>query len=75
MEASVCIEQKGIVEEITDHRIRVRIHRESACGHCSAQGMCNLADISERIIEATDDSIESENRRSCWCYHFPKHGQ
>ncbi len=57
MEASVCIEQEGIVEEITDHGIRVRLHRDSACGQCSAHALCNLSDISERIIESTDDTM------------------
>lgn len=57
MEASACIEQEGIVEEITDHGIRVRLRRDSACGQCSAHALCNLSDISERIIESTDDTL------------------
>lgn len=56
MEASVCIEQEGIVEEITGHRIRVRLRRDSACGQCGAHALCNLSDVSERIIESTDDT-------------------
>jgi sigma-E factor negative regulatory protein RseC len=55
MEASVCIAQKGIVEEITNHRITVRIQRETACGHCNASSMCNLSEIGERIIETVDE--------------------
>jgi sigma-E factor negative regulatory protein RseC len=58
MEASVCIAQKGTVEEIVNHTIRVRIQRESACGHCNARSMCNLSDISERIIEAYDNGLD-----------------
>ncbi len=57
MEASVCIEQEGIVEEIADHRIRVKLRRDSACGQCSAHALCDLSDISERIIESADDSL------------------
>ena len=57
MEASVCIEQKGTVEEICNHKVRVRIHQESACGHCNARGMCNLSDSSGRIIETNDNSL------------------
>jgi sigma-E factor negative regulatory protein RseC len=57
MEASVCIEQEGVVEEIMDHRIRVRLRRDSACGQCSAHALCNLSDVSERIIESTDDTM------------------
>jgi sigma-E factor negative regulatory protein RseC len=54
MEASVCIEQKGTVEEITDRHVRIKIQRDSACGHCNAGSICNLSDISERIIETGD---------------------
>ncbi len=57
MEASVCIEQQGTVEEIINHTIRVRIHREAACGHCSAGSMCNLFEVSERIIETEDNGL------------------
>jgi sigma-E factor negative regulatory protein RseC len=56
MDASVCIKQKGTVEEIKNHRIRVRIHRDSACGQCNAIGFCNLSDVSERIIETNDNA-------------------
>ena len=38
MESSVCIEQKGTVEEISGQHIRVKIHRNSSCGHCNATG-------------------------------------
>ena len=55
MEASVCIEQKGVVEEITDHKIKVRTHRDSACGQCNARGICILGDDSGRIIETGYD--------------------
>jgi sigma-E factor negative regulatory protein RseC len=57
MEASLCIEQEGIVEEIADHRIRVKLRRDSACGHCSANALCNFSAISERIIETTGSSM------------------
>lgn len=57
MEASVCIEQEGIVEEITGHRIRVKLRRDSACGQCGAHALCDLSDISERIIESTDNIV------------------
>jgi positive regulator of sigma E activity len=56
METSVCIEQKGTVEEIVNHRIRVRIHRDSACGHCHASGICNLSNNTERIFETGDNT-------------------
>jgi positive regulator of sigma E activity len=52
MNSSVCFEQKGIIESIDNQRIRIRIDRESACGHCSAKGICGLPGLSERTIEA-----------------------
>lgn len=56
MNTSVCFEQKGIIESINDHLITVRIDRGSACGHCSAQGLCNLAESTERIINVENSS-------------------
>jgi positive regulator of sigma E activity len=56
MNTSVCFEQKGIIESINDNRITVRIDRGSACGHCSAQGLCNLAESTERIIEVNNST-------------------
>jgi sigma-E factor negative regulatory protein RseC len=58
MNTSVCFEQKGIIESVNDNRITVRIDRGSACGHCSAQGLCNLAESTERTIEV-NNSTES----------------
>ncbi len=58
MNTSVCFEQKGIIESVNNNRITVRIDRGSACGHCSAQGLCNLAESTERIIEV-NNSTES----------------
>lgn len=55
MDSSVCIAQKGTVEEIAGHRIKVRVHRETACGHCTASGMCNLSGMEESIIEVNDN--------------------
>jgi sigma-E factor negative regulatory protein RseC len=51
METSVCVEQKGVIEEITGSAVKVRIHREALCGDCSARGMCILSENSEQIIE------------------------
>jgi sigma-E factor negative regulatory protein RseC len=57
MNSSVCIEQRGTVEEVTKNRIRIRIQPQSACGNCTVKGICNMSDSSERIIEA----IANEN--------------
>jgi sigma-E factor negative regulatory protein RseC len=58
MQASVCIEQKGTVEAIINHTVQVRIHRDSACGHCHANNLCNLFEMSERVVEADDQGLE-----------------
>jgi len=52
MNSSVCFEQKWIIESIDNQRIRIRIDRESACGHCNAKSICGLPGLSERTIEA-----------------------
>jgi positive regulator of sigma E activity len=56
MNTSVCFEQRGVIESVKDNRITVRIDRGSACGHCSAQGLCNLAESTERIIEVNNST-------------------
>jgi positive regulator of sigma E activity len=56
MNTSACFEQKGFIESIHDNRITVRIDRGSACGHCSAQGICNLAQSAEQTIEISSTS-------------------
>ncbi len=58
MQASVCIEQKGTIEAIINHTVRVRIHRESACGQCHANNLCSLFEMSERIVEVDDQGLE-----------------
>lgn len=44
------------MEEILDSGIRVKIQRETACGHCNAQGLCNMSDGSERIFEINENT-------------------
>jgi sigma-E factor negative regulatory protein RseC len=56
MNTSVCFEQRGIIESVNDKRIIVRIDRGSACGHCGAQGLCNLAESTERSIEVNNST-------------------
>jgi len=51
MEASVCVEQKGTVEQITSQNIWVKVHREASCGHCNAKGVCFLGEDTERELE------------------------
>lgn len=54
MKASVCIEQKGVVEMVSDQEIQVKIMRNSLCGPCSVKGLCFMGESAERIIHITD---------------------
>lgn len=47
------ITHQGIVENITDTHVFVRIIQTSACAHCSAKGLCSSADTKEKVIEVT----------------------
>lgn len=45
------ITHQGIVENINDTHVFVRILQTSACAHCSAKGLCSSADTKEKVIE------------------------
>jgi sigma-E factor negative regulatory protein RseC len=51
MEGSACVLQEGTVEEVSGSIVRVRVHRESACGACHAKNMCVISEKSEQLIE------------------------
>ena len=48
------IEHFGIVENIRDFRISVRIVQTSACTTCSAKGYCSSADSKEKLIDVVE---------------------
>lgn len=50
------IQHQGIVENINDSQIRVRIVQASACAACSAKGHCGSADSKDKIVDVTDDT-------------------
>ncbi len=50
------IKHQGIVENISDTHISVRIVQTSACAACSAKGHCSSADSKEKIIDVHDSS-------------------
>lgn len=54
MKASVCIEQKGVVEMVSPQEIQVKIMRNSLCGPCSVKGLCFMGESAERMIHITD---------------------
>lgn len=52
------IEHDGIVEQIENRTIYVKIISQSACASCHAKGVCGGSDSTEKIIEvATDDFL------------------
>jgi len=51
-----CIEQDGIIEEITDNKIRVRMKSFSACENCQTNSICNLVDSQNNSLEVIDKS-------------------
>ena len=48
------IRHKGIVEDITEHHVKVRIIQTSACAACSVKGHCNASESKEKIIDVYD---------------------
>lgn len=47
------INHQGIVENMDDARVFVRIIQTSVCASCSVKGHCSSADSKEKIIEVT----------------------
>lgn len=46
------ITHPGIVQKVEKDRVFVMILAESACASCKVKGMCSVADMKEKIIEA-----------------------
>ncbi len=49
--ANKVVEHRGVVEEVVDGIIKVRIISESACASCHAKGACTASDTQEKIID------------------------
>lgn len=52
MSSSGKIEHLGIVRDIGDKLVSVKITREPACGSCRVRSLCSIGDTGEKIIEA-----------------------
>jgi positive regulator of sigma E activity len=50
MDSSTCIEQKGVVEDISDELVKVNITNFSACANCHSKKACGILDSSSREI-------------------------
>ena len=49
------ISHSGVIEEIQDGSVKVRIVQTSACAACKVAGYCNAADKKEKIIDVQCD--------------------
>ncbi len=50
------ITHEGIIDRIEDDKIFVRILSKSACAECHSNGMCSVAEMTEKLIEVHNDS-------------------
>ena len=51
MSAKENISHPGIVDEVNTDKVFVKIQAMSACSSCHAKGMCNVAEMEEKIVE------------------------
>lgn len=59
MDSSTCIEQKGVVEEISHGLVKVNITSFSACTNCHSKQACSVLDSAVREVVAPADNISS----------------
>ncbi|AVM53861.1 RseC/MucC-like positive regulator of sigma(E) [Bacteroides zoogleoformans] len=52
--ANTIIRHQGIVENISDSHLQVRIVQASVCASCSVKGQCSSADTKEKLIDVFD---------------------
>ncbi len=48
------IRHKGVVVDVTEHHVKVKIVQTSACAACSVKGHCNAAESKEKIVDVYD---------------------
>jgi positive regulator of sigma E activity len=56
MNANDCIEQKGIIEDISDGTVKIRVQPLAACDSCQAKSLCNIKGNRDNLIELTEKS-------------------
>lgn len=52
------IEHSGIITKIDDSTIYISIIAESACASCHAKGMCNVSEMTEKIVEVSNHNYD-----------------
>jgi len=55
MSAKETITHPGVIEQMSDEKVFVKILSMSACSSCHAKGMCNVAEVEEKIVEIRKD--------------------
>ena len=53
-------EHKGIVTQVTDDLVRVKIESVSACAACHAKGLCSMSDKTDKIIDVKRSQLQKE---------------
>ena len=51
------IEHLGRVEQVSEGLVRINFIAHSACGSCSAKGVCSVSDVQEKVVEVHDSNI------------------
>ena len=51
MSATETISHPGVIEKLTEDMVFVKIMAMSACSSCHAKGMCNVAEVEEKVVE------------------------
>ena len=69
-------EHKGIVTEVTDDLVRVKIESVSACAACHAKGLCSMSDKTDKIIDVKRSQLKNEYHAGkevmvCWLWFSP----
>ena len=49
------IEYPGVISQVNDNIVQVKIVQKTACADCHAKSMCNLSDMKEKILEIQDN--------------------
>ena len=49
------ISHPGIIEQVVDDKVFVKILSMSACSSCHAKNMCNVAKVEEKVVEVRRD--------------------
>ncbi len=56
------IEHPGVIEEINDNNLLVRIQPQSACASCHSKSYCGVADNNDKIVEITVTDNKTYNK-------------